>query len=54
MSNIGVDIQQSVRILGQLLVPRDQIPPNAMQQIYTLMNFQAPPQQPFQQAFSNS
>ena len=44
MSNIGVAIQQSVGILGQLLAPRNQIPPNAIQQMYMSMNFQAPPQ----------
>ena len=49
MSNIGVAIQQSVGILGRLLASRNQIPPNAMQQMYAPMNFQAPPQQPFQQ-----
>ena len=54
ISNIGVAIQQSVGILGQLPAPRNQIPPNVMQQMYTPMNFQAPPHQPFQQAFSSS
>ena len=54
MSNIGVAIQQSVGILGQLLAPRNQIPPNAMQQMHTPTNFQAPPQQLFQQTSSSS
>ena len=54
MSNIGVAIQQSVGILGQLLTPRNQIPPNAMQQMCTPINFQAHPQQPFQQASPSS
>ena len=48
MSNIGVAIQQSVGILFRLLASRNQIPPNAMQQMYAPMNFQAPLQQPFQ------
>ena len=51
MSNVGAAIQQRVGILGQLLAPRNQIPPNTMQQMYTPMN---PPQQPFQQASSSS
>ena len=54
MSNIDVAIQQSVDILGQLLAARNQIPPNVMQQMYTPMNFQSPPHQPFQQASSSS
>ena len=54
MSIIGVAIQESVWILGQLLAPRNQIPPKAMQQMYTPINFRAPPRQPFQQAFSSS
>ena len=54
MSNIGVAIQQSVGILSQLLAPRNQIPPNEMQQMYRPTNFQAPPQHPFQQASSSS
>ena len=54
MSNIGVAIQQSVGILGQLLAPRNQIPPNTMQQMYMPMNFQAPPQRPFQLASTSS
>ena len=52
MSNIGVGIQPSVGILGQLLIPRNQIPSNPIQHMYTPMNFQTP--QPFQQICSNS
>ena len=54
MSNIDIVIQQSVGILSHLLPPRNQIPPNAMQQIYAPMNFQVLLQQPFQQASSSS
>ena len=54
MSNIGIAIQQSAGILGQMLAPRNQTPPNTMQQMNTTMNFQAPPQHPFQKASSSS
>ena len=54
MSNIGVAIQQSVAILGQLLAPRNQIPPNVIQEMHTPMNFQSLPQLPFQQVSSSS
>ena len=54
MSNIGVAIQQSVAILGQLLAPRNQIPPNVIQEMHTPMNFQPLPQLPFQQVSSSS
>ena len=40
--------------MGQLLAPTNQIPPNAMQLIYTPMNFQVPPQHPSQQTSSSS
>ena len=48
MSNIGVAIHQCVDILRHLIASRNQILSNAMQQMYTPMNFQVPPQQPFQ------
>ena len=54
MYNIGVAIQKNVRIMGQLLAPRNQNPTNAIQQRHTPKNFDAPPQQLFQQASSNS
>ena len=54
MYNVGFAIQQNVGIMGQLLALRNQTPPNAMQQMYTPMNFHAPSQQPLQQASSNS
>ena len=54
MYNISVAIQQNVGIMGQLLAPRNKIPPNAMQQRHMPKNFHAPSQQPLQQASSNS